>query len=579
MIKENAQKLLNDAAKRAKIDGTFSVGFSALPKLCDFQCNSCFALAKKLGKAPFEIAEEIVKNISENKDFVFSVAKPAFINISLTQDGQKKLALEVEKQGKEKQEKKQTIFIDYGGPNIGKAMHIGHMRSFNIGEAFKRLYKKLGFKVISDIFLGDWGMPMGLIMALLEKENRLDDFLSGKEKVTIEVMNYAYPKASKIKEEDEAFKKRAEELTLAFQRKQQPYFDFWKELRRVSVEEIKKVCKGINVDFDLWNGESNASDYIETVINIFKDKGLAYISEGALVVDVAEEGEQIPIPKKSEDEPQRYENPMPPLMIQKSNGGELYATSDIATIYYRNKFYHPDIIHYFTDARQSQRFTQIFRACKKAGISPKDQLLWHTGFGTLNGKDGKALKTRNGGNVALSDLLEMLYEKAGQKLEQNGTQYDEDLKRMIGNAALKFADLSNTVEKDYIFDLDRFTSFEGKTGPYIQYTACRIKSILAKAGKFENWFDFYTDEQKDVLISLSKLEESYDQAFIEKSLSGICSALYDLAKNFSSFYNSEHILSEEDEKKKQTKLSLSKLTLDAISRACEVLAIELPDKM
>ena len=532
MIKENAQKLLNDAAKKAKIDGTFSVGFSALPKLCDFQCNSCFALAKKLGKAPFEIAEEIVKNIGKNEDFVFSVAKPAFINISLTQNGQKKLALEVEKQGKEKQEKKQTIFIDYGGPNIGKAMHIGHMRSFNIGEAFKRLYKKLGYKVISDIFLGDWGMPMGLIMALLEKENRLDDFLSGKEKVTIEVMNYAYPKASKIKEEDEAFKKRAEELTLAFQRKQQPYFDFWKELRRVSVEEIKKVCKGINVDFDLWNGESNASEYIETVINIFKDKGLAYISEGALVVDVAEEGEQIPIPKKSEDEPQRYENPMPPLMIQKSNGGELYATSDIATIYYRNKFYHPDIIHYFTDARQSQRFTQIFRACKKAGISPKDQLLWHTGFGTLNGKDGKALKTRNGGNVALSDLLEMLYEKAGQKLEQNGTQYDDDLKRMIGNAALKFADLSNTVEKDYIFDLDRFTSFEGKTGPYIQYTACRIKSILAKAGKFENWFDFYTDEQKDVLISLSKLEESYDQAFIEKSLSGICSALYDLAKNF-----------------------------------------------
>lgn len=579
MIKETAQKLLNDAAKKLGLPENFSVVFSALPQLCDFQSNSVFAIAKQTQKNPLLLAEEVVSATAPSKWFSFSVAKPAFINISLTQEGLAELTAEVEKAGKAQPKQDKHIFIDYGGPNIGKAMHIGHMRSFNIGEAFKRLYRKLGYKVTSDIFLGDWGMPLGLIMALLEREGRLQDCMSGKEKVSIELMNYAYPKASKLKEEDEAFKQRAMDLTLAFQQKKQPYYDFWKVLRKVSVDEIKKVCKGINVDFDLWNGESDASDYIQTVINIFKEKGLAYISEGALVVDVAEEGEQIPIPKKCADEVQRYENPMPPLMLQKSNGGDLYATSDIATIYYRNKLYHPDIIHYFTDARQSQRFTQIFRACKKAGISPKGQQLWHTGFGTLNGKDGKALKTRNGGNVALVDLLNMLYEKAEQKLQQNGTEYDDELKRKIGNAALKFADLSNTVEKDYIFDLDRFTSFEGKTGPYIQYTACRIKSILAKAGEFENSFNFYSQEQKAVVIALAKLEASFSAAFVDKSMSGICSALYDVAKSFSTFYNQEHILSEPDLSKKSVKLTLAKLTLDAIARACDVLAIELPEKM
>lgn len=577
MIRSEIQKLLCEAAKTQNIDENFCVSFSAMPNLCDFQCNSCFAVAKKLGKNPYDLACQIVEAIPQNQFFTFSVARPAFINITLTNQGlthmsQVLLSQQFNLGGGKK------IFLDYGGPNIGKAMHIGHMRSFNIGEAFKRLYRKLGFETVSDIFLGDWGMPMGLIMAMLEKQGVFDDYYSGKKQLTIEVMNTAYPQASQLKTQDEKFKQRAEQITLFFQQKQQPYYDFWKKLRDVSVAEIKKVCRLLNVDFDLWNGESNASEYVSTILKIFEEKKLSRISEGALVVDVAEEGEQIPIPKKSPDEVQRYENPMPPLMLKKSNGGDKYETSDIATIYYRNKFYHPDIIHYFTDARQNQRFIQIFRACKKAGISPQEQLLLHTGFGTINGKDGKALKTRDGGNMQLSDLLNMLYEKAEQKLVENGTEHDDDLKRKIGNAALKFADLSNSVEKDYNFDVDRVLSFDGKTGPYIQYTACRIKSILSKAPKFKENYNF-SAQHKEMLISLNRLASSYRICFENKSLNDLCGSLYDLASAFSSFYNSCHILSEQDKSLQSAHLTLLKIVLKFIEEACDILAIEVPDKM
>lgn len=578
MIRKEIEKLLYESAQKQNIEGEFCVSFSSLPNLCDFQCNSCFAIAKIMGLNPFDLANNIVNNIPNNEYFNFSVARPAFINVSLTLQGLQYLAKNLSKISYDIADGKK-IFLDYGGPNIGKAMHIGHMRSFNIGEAFKRLYKKLGFNVVCDIFLGDWGMPMGLIMAMLEKEGSLDDYINEKKPLTLEVMNVAYPKASLLKSQDEEFKHRAEELTLAFQKKQQPYYDFWKKLRNVSVSEIKKVCKLLNVDFDLWNGESDASEYIPTVLKIFEDKGLSRISEGALIVDVAEEGEQIPIPKKSPDEVQRYENPMPPLMLQKSNGGDMYATSDIATIYYRNKDYNPDILHYFTDVRQNQRFVQIFRACKKAGISPAKQQLWHTGFGTVNGKDGKALKTRDGNNMQLNDLLNMLYEKAEQKLIENGTAYDEDLKRKIGNAALKFADLSNSVEKDYNFDIDRVLSFEGKTGPYIQYTACRIKSILSKAPKFEENYSFTSEYHKNVLLALNRMSASYKICFEAKSLNDLCASLYDVASAFSSLYNACHILSEQDKKLQSAHLTLLKMVLKFIEEGCFILGIEVPEKM
>ena len=579
MIRKEIENLLYESAKKQNIQGEFCVSFSSLPNICDFQCNSCFVIAKKLGTNPLDLANLIVSKINNlNDHFNFSVAKPGFINISLSKSGIEHMAKTLNNISLDIAHGKK-VFLDYGGPNIGKAMHIGHMRSFNIGEAFKRLYKKLGYEVICDIFLGDWGMPMGLIMAMLEKEGTLIDYISCKKTLTLEVMNIAYPKASLLKGQDEKFKQRAEELTLAFQKKQQPYYDFWKKLREVSVCEIKRVCNLLNVDFDLWNGESDANQYIPTVLKIFEEKGLSRISEGALVVDVAEKGEQIPIPKKSPDEIQRYENPMPPLMLQKSNGGDMYATSDLATIYYRNKNFKPDILHYFTDVRQNQRFVQIFRACKKAGISPQEQQLWHTGFGTVNGKDGKALKTRDGNNMQLNDLLNVLYEKAEQKLVENGVIYDQDLKRKIGNAALKFADLANSVEKDYNFDIDRVLSFEGKTGPYIQYTACRIKSILSKAPKFEENYAFTNDYQKNVLLALNRMSASYKICFESKSLNDLCASLYDVASAFSSLYNACHILSEQDKNLQSAHLTLIKLVLKFIEDGCYILGIEVPEKM
>lgn len=578
MIRKLLEEKLNSSALSENLPQVFSVSFSGMPSMCDFQSNSCFALAKELHANPYEIAEKIVKNLQNDENFVFEAVRPAFINIKLTDAGINNLARDIKEDKINRFGEGKRIFLDYGGPNCGKAMHIGHMRSFNIGEAFKRLYKKLGYDVVCDVFLGDWGMPMGLIMAILEREGTLDDYITGKLKLTLDVMNVAYPKASKIKLEDATFKARAEEITLLFQHKQQPYYDFWKCLRETSVSEIKRVCKMLNVSFDLWNGESTANDYIPEVMQIFKSKNLIRQSEGALVVDVAKEGEHIPIPKQSPDEIQRYENPMPPLILQKTNGGDIYATSDVATIYLRNKNYHPDAIHYFTDARQKQHFTQVFRACKMAGISPENQQLWHTGFGTVNGKDGKALKTRDGNNMQLLDLMTTLYDKAEQKLIANGTEYDDELKRQIGNAALKFVDLSSSVEKDYNFDIDRVLSFEGKTGPYIQYTACRIKSILNKAGDSEENLNLLPEHRK-VVLALNKLQSSYALSFEEKSLNSICASLYDAASEFASFYNSCHILSEADQTKRSAHLTLLKLTLEALTRGAYILGIEIPQKM
>lgn len=583
MIKEEIELLLNNAAVKAGYgEASLTTSFSALPEVCDFQCNGCFALAKKLGKNPLEIAENIVKNIENNVNFEFFALKPAFINIKITEKCLSLLAqkllqdpnMGIEKIGNKK------VLIDYGGPNIGKAMHIGHIRSFNIGEALKRLYRKFGFTVVSDIFLGDWGMPLGLIIAQLEDEGVLEFYFQGKGKkpmLTLEMMNAAYPKASLRKAEELEFRAKAESYTLKFQRGEEPYYSIWKELREASVEAVKKTSHKLNADFDLWNGESTASPYFDEVIKLFKDKGLAKVSDGALIVDVAEEGEQIPIPKKSPDEPQRYENPMPPIILQKSNGGEMYSTYDIATIYYRNKLYKPDILHYVADNRQSQHFTQVFRACRKAGFAP--ETLIHTGFGTMNGKDGKPFKTRDGGTLKLEEFLSSIQDKAKEKLKANNVAAGEDISLKIAIGALKFGDLSTSVEKDYVFDVDKFLAFEGKTGPYIQYTICRIKSILTRAQEEGGEIIISSAEEKNIIISLLKLISSYKICYEAKSLSALCAACYDLASSFSVFYNSCHILSESDETKRKSYLSLLVLVKKALENALDTLAIEVPEKM
>lgn len=586
MISEEIEKLLNEGASKAGYEEKLSVSFSNMPKLCDYQCNGCFALAKKYSKKPFDIASEIVNSIEQSDLFEFDVAMPAFINIKLTDKALSKIANEYlndEMGGVEKHKERQKVILDYGGANVAKALHVGHLRSPIIGESLKRLYKLMGDDVIADVHLGDWGLQMGLTELQLYEDGVLDYYFKGEGEepvITLDMLNEAYPKASARKKDDEKFKEEADAWTLKIQNKEQPYYSIYNKIREVSVKEIKKHYGELGATFDLWYGESDAAPYIDRAIKIIEDKGLTRESDGALVVDVAVEGENIPLPKKSEDEEQRYKNPMPPAILKKYNGGVLYATTDIATILMRNEMYkNVDRIEYIVDMRQKNHFVQVFRVCKMSGISPEEQELLHIGYGTMNGKDGKPFKTRSGDTIKLEDIINMLVEKAGDKLKSNGVEYDRDLALKIGVAAMKFGDLINNVDKDYVFDLDKFISFEGKTGPYIQYTAVRINSILNKANLEGGEFFISNDEEREIIRSILKLNSSYEICYKEKSLSSLCSATYNLASAFSTFYNNHSVLNESNINIKQSYISLLRLVKNKLKQALNVLAIEIPEKM
>ncbi len=579
------EDLLQYGAKKAGYNEKLSVSFSDKKMGCDFQCNGVFALTKKYGKNPFDIANEIVNNIDKNDMFEFVVARPAFINICISDKAFARGAnfmLEDEKGGLEKNEKPQKVLLDYGGANVAKALHIGHLRPAIIGESLKRLYKLLGDEVTSDVHLGDWGLQMGLTELQLFEEGKLDYYFGKSNQeynLTIEDLNEAYPLANKRKSAEEDFKKRAEEWTLKIQQKVSPYYDVYKIIRHLSVKEISINYSKLGANFDLWYGESDASEYCSEAVEIIKSQGLAYESEGALVVDVAEEGENIPT-DKTEDGQQRFLNPMPPCLIQKSNGADLYATTDIATILMRNKMYKLDRIEYVTDGRQKMHFTQVFRVCKKSGISPEGQQLVHIINGTMNGKDGKPFKTRSGDTIKLEDIIGLLTEKAREKLKSNNASQDDDTALIIGVGAMKFGDLSNTVSKDYVFDIDKFMSFEGKTGPYLQYTVVRINSILEKLeGKEGGEIHIYSEEERDIIRNIVKLNSSYAVCYRERSLNGLCNSLYDLASAFSTFYNNHNVTNESDEVKQNSYISLLKLVRKKMLQALDVLAIKVPKKM
>lgn len=586
MIFDEIELLLNNAGAKAGYNEKFSVTFSNLPKVCDFQCNDCFAIAKKLGKNPYELAEEVTNAVEENEDFLFEAVRPAFINIKLTDKKLAKIGQEFikdERGGVPKHSQPQKVIMDYGGANVAKALHIGHLRSPIIGESLKRLYRFLGDEVIADVHLGDWGLQMGLTELQLYLDGHLDYYFKGgdEEEITLEMLNNAYPKASARKNIDEEFKREADDWTLKIQSKQEPYFTIYKKIREVSVKEIKKHYSELGAEFDLWYGESDAQDYIDKAIKIIEDKHLSRVSDGALVVDVAVEGENIPLPKTSEDEVQRYKNPMPPAILKKYNGGVLYATTDIATILMRNEMFKDvDRIEYVVDLRQKNHFTQVFRVCKMAGISPNEQQLVYIGFGTMNGKDGKPFKTRSGDTIKLEDIIDMLVEKAGEKLKSNGVEYDRNLALTIGVGAMKFGDLINNVDKDYIFDLDKFLTFEGKTGPYLQYTAVRINSILNKTGLASaEDFTINNEQEREIIKSILKLNSSYEICYSNKSLSPLCLATYNLASTFSTFYSNINVVNEKDESKKKSYIALLMLVKNKLEQALNILAINVPQKM
>ena len=559
----------------------------------DFQCNSAFALAKKAHTSPEIVANAIISNLKQDIAEV-SFAKPGFINFKIKDEALSialNSSLSDEKLGLEDVKEIETVVMDYGGANVAKELHIGHLRSPVIGESLARLYKILGNKVITDTHLGDWGLQMGLTIAQLEDDGYIDGYFDNtkqNKEITLDTLNEEYPKASVRKNSDEAFRIKAETYTKYVQDKKEPYWSVYQNIREISVKRIKANYENLNCYFDLWYGESNASEYVETVVKKFVDMGLTREYEGAIIVDVAREGENIPIEKKNPDDPQLYKNPMPPVYLKKSNGADVYDTTDIATIYQRNQDYNPDRIVYVVDKRQGGHFEKCFRAVKMSGISNPNQKLDFIGFGTVNGSDGKPFKTRSGDTIKLEDIINLISSGAAKKLKENGIE-DEDgsLALKIGVAAMKFGDLSNIPSKDYIFDIDKFASFEGKTGPYIQYTGARINSLLRKSGLFDkkdffenlNLIDIADENQRNIALSFLRLQESYHLCYKDNSLGALCNALYDFASSFAKFYNDTRILSEKDDKKRNSYLALCHLVLKAIKQASWVLAFEIPEKM
>ncbi len=558
----------------------------------DYQCNSAFAIAKKVHISPEVVATSIISNLNQNVAEV-AFSKPGFINFKIKDEVLSAClneALSNDRMCLEKLENPIKVVMDYGGANVAKELHIGHLRSPVVGESLARLYKILGNEVVTDTHLGDWGLQMGLTIAGLQDAGYIDGYFDASKQnkeITLDTLNEVYPSASKRKNEDEEFKKKAETYTKYIQDKKQPYWAIYENIRNISVTRIKANYENLNCFFDLWYGESTAAEYVDTVVKMFVDKGLTRTHEGAIVVDVAKEGENIPIEKKNPDDPQLYKNPMPPVYLKKSNGADVYDTTDIATIYQRNKDFAPDKIMYVVDKRQGSHFERCFRAVDMAGISLLNQKFEFVGFGTINGSDGKPFKTRSGDTIKLEDIINLITDGARKKLKENGIVDDEELALKIGVAAMKFGDLSNIVSKDYVFDIDKFASFEGKTGPYIQYTGARINSLLSKAGVQDkldwlsnlNLINITDENQRTIAINFLKLQDSYFACYKDSSLNALCSALYDFASSFSKFYNDTRILSEKDEVKKNSYLALCHFVLKAIKQGAHVLAFEIPDKM
>lgn len=561
------------------------VTVSNRPDLCEFQCNGAMAAAKAYGKAPFVIADEVVAKLvaSETFEKIESV-KPGFINITLGSEYLKKYLAGMksdEKYGYSNTEKPKTVIVDYGGANAAKPLHVGHLRSAVIGESIKRIQKFVGNNVIGDVHLGDWGLQMGLIIEeLRDRKPELvyfDENYSGEYPAeppfTIAELEEIYPAASAKSKEDDTFMERAHLSTVKLQNGDPACTAIWKHIMAVSKADLKKNYDNLNVSFDLWKGESDAQPYIPAMIQKMLDDGIAYESQGAIVVDIQEESDT---------------KELPPCLVRKSDGAALYATSDLATLVEREKDYHPDAYIYLADKRQELHFTQVFRTAKKAGIVPADAEMTFLGFGTMNGKDGKPFKTRSGGVMRLQYLIEDINNAVYEKSVENRSMDEEEARktaRIVGLAALKYGDLSNQASKDYIFDIDRFTSFEGNTGPYILYTVVRIKSIF---NKFEenggNLAECNIDaaqnaSEKKLMLSIAKFNEVIDGAYKEKAPHKLCQFIYEVADAFGGFYHDTMILAEPDENKKKGYIALLALTKDVLECCLDLLGIETPERM
>lgn len=563
------------------------VTLSNRPDLCEYQCNGAMAAAKEYKCAPFMISDKIAQALAENELFesVESV-KPGFINMKVSPAYLAKYVSDMKADegrfGCDKAAHPKTIIVDYGGANVAKPLHVGHLRSAVIGESIKRIGKFMGHHMIGDVHLGDWGLQMGLIIEeLRDRKPELvyfDESYTGEYPAeppfTISELEDIYPTASKKSKEDESFKERAQTATFKLQNGYAPFTAIWKHIMNVSLADLKRNYGNLDVHFDLWKGESDAEPYIPWLIQDLQDKGLAYESQGALVVDITE-------PTDSKE--------LPPCIVRKSDGAALYATSDLGTILEREKDFAPVKYIYITDKRQELHFTQVFRVAKKAGYVKPETPMIHIGFGTMNGRDGKPFKTRDGGVMRLEHLIADIDEAVYARIMENRTVSEDEARetaKVVGLAALKYGDLSNQAAKDYVFDLERFISFEGNTGPYILYTIVRIKSILGK------YLDQKQEEtaasailapsgsgEKALMLELAKYNEVMENAFAETAPHKICQYVFDLSNAFNSFYHDTRILAEEDKARQASWIRLITLVKDVLTTCIQVLGFEAPERM
>ncbi|HIS80140.1 MAG TPA: arginine--tRNA ligase [Candidatus Scatomonas merdavium] len=585
-IIEKITEEMEKAFEKAGYDPSYArVTVSNRPDLCEYQCNGAMAAKKAYQKAPLQIAEEVAAAVdsAEILEEVTAV-KPGFINIKVAKPfladylqqmyGDSRLSVD------EAAEKK-TVIIDYGGPNVAKPLHVGHLRSAIIGESIKRTGRFLGHKMIGDVHLGDWGLQMGLIITeLRERKPELSYFDESYEgdypkeaPFTISELEEIYPAASARSKEDEAYREKALTATHELQQGRRGYMALWNHIMNVSVSDLKANYKKLDVEFDLWKKESDAQPYIPDMIQKMKDEGFAYEDQGALIVDVKEETDT---------------KEVPPCMLLKSDGASLYTTTDLATIVERMKLFHPDEILYVVDKRQEMHFIQVFRCARKTGLVNEDTKLSFLGFGTMNGKDGKPFKTRDGGVMRLENLIREIDQEMYKKIVENRSVKDTDAEKtaeIVGLSAIKYGDLSNQASKDYVFDIERFTSFEGNTGPYILYTIVRIKSILERfrqeGGVLEvgRLLSPVSDSEKSLMLETARFNGMVENAFEEKAPHKICSYIYELSNDFNRFYHETKILTEENQEQKLSWLILLDLVRKVLEQSIDLLGFSAPERM
>lgn len=577
----NLEKEIKGIIKNAGYEiENFSLQPSSRVDLGDYQINDAMSLAKTYHKNPHQIAEDIKNELEKSPKFTnINVAGPGFINISLKDEYLVEILNMINNDINtiiDKREPK-NIILDYGGANVAKALHVGHLRSANIGEAIKRLATLLGYSVIGDAHLGDYGRPLGFVVLEIKKrypdlpyfdESYTGDYSEVELPITNEDLEKIYPEASQKAKDDEAYLEEGRDVTAKIQSHVRGYYDLWKKVIEISKADIKKVYDELNVHFELWLGESDAAEYFDELKEIFEKENLLEDSNGAKIVDVKEDTDKAP---------------MPPLLFLKSNGTISYATTDLATILQRQKQYHPDEIWYCTDARQELHFTQVFRSARKAHLVDEDQKLDWFGFGTMNGSDGKPFKTRDGGVMSLKGLIDLVNEETLKRINKDTVSEEEKDKvaRTVAIATLKYADFIPYRGTDYIFELEKFADLEGKTGPYLLYSTIRMKSLLAKAKELTQDTSkvVSTKTEKDIVLTILNLPNILNKALDSKSLNDIAEYIYKLTSLYNKFYSENKIITEENEEKRESWLVLTNIVYNINMMLLDVLGIPVPEKM